>query len=41
VEMGRLGAEHLSLISRGKARLPLKIVLPTQLIRRDSAVKLN
>ena len=41
VEMGRLGAEHLSLISRGKARLPLKIVLPTQLFRRDSAVKLN
>ena len=39
VEMGRLGAEHLSQISKGKERLPLKIVLPTKLIKRDSVVR--
>ena len=39
VEMGRLGAENLSLISRGKAKLPLKIVLPTKLMKRASSVK--
>ena len=39
VEMGRLGAEHLSQISKGKERLPLKIVLPTKLIKRDSVAK--
>ena len=36
MEMGRLGAENLSLISRGKVRLPVKIVLPTRLIARES-----
>ncbi len=41
VEMGRLGAENLSLISRGKAKLPLKIVLPTKLLKRASSAKLN
>ncbi len=41
VEMGRLGAEHLSQISRGQAKLPIKVVLPTRLIKRDSAVKIN
>lgn len=39
VEMGRLGAEHLSRIRQGKERLPLKIVLPTHLIKRASVVK--
>jgi DNA-binding LacI/PurR family transcriptional regulator len=36
VEMGRLGAENLYQISRGKVKLPLKIVLPTKLIKRQS-----
>lgn len=36
VEMGRLGAEHLNQISKGMERLPLKIVLPTKLLKRDS-----
>ena len=35
-EMGRLGAENLYQISRGKVRLPLKMVLPTRLIKRQS-----
>jgi DNA-binding LacI/PurR family transcriptional regulator len=37
VEMGRLGAENLYLISRGKVKLPLKMVLPTKLVKRQSA----
>lgn len=37
VEMGRLGAENLYQISRGKATLPVKVVLPTRLIKRQSA----
>lgn len=41
VEMGRLGAEHLSQISLGQAKLPIKVVLPTRLIKRDSAVRIN
>ena len=36
VEMGRLGAEKLFQISRGQVRLPVKVVLPTKLIRRQS-----
>jgi len=36
VEMGRLGAENLYQISRGKVKLPVKIVLPTKLINRQS-----
>jgi LacI family transcriptional regulator len=40
VEMGRLGAENLSQISRGKAKLPLKIVLPTKLMKRASSAKI-
>ena len=36
VEMGRLGAENLFQISRGRVRLPLKIILPTKLIKRQS-----
>ncbi|MCB9747754.1 MAG: substrate-binding domain-containing protein [Candidatus Omnitrophica bacterium] len=41
VEMGRLGAENLSLISRGKAGLPVKVVLPTKLLKGDSTAKLS
>ena len=36
MEMGRLGAENLYQISQGKVKLPVKIVLPTKLIKRDS-----
>ena len=36
VEMGRLGAENLFQISCGKVKLPVKIVLPTNLIKRQS-----
>lgn len=36
VEMGRLGSEQLSLISRAQAKLPVKVILPTQLVKRDS-----
>ena len=36
VEMGRLGAENLYQISHGKVKLPVKVVLPTKLIKRDS-----
>ena len=36
VEMGRLGAESIFQISRGKVKLPLKVVLPTKLIKRHS-----
>lgn len=37
LEMGRLGAESLHQISCGKVQLPLKIVLPTKLVKRQSA----
>jgi DNA-binding LacI/PurR family transcriptional regulator len=36
VEMGRLGAENLYQISRGKIQLPVKVVLPTKLVKRQS-----
>ena len=36
LEMGRLGAESLYQISRGKVKLPLKAVLPTKLVKRQS-----
>jgi len=36
VEMGRLGAENLFQISRGKVKLPVKLVLPTKLVKRQS-----
>jgi len=39
VEMGRLGAENLRQISLGKAKLPIKMTLPTKLIKRDSIAK--
>ncbi len=41
MEMGRLGAENLYRISQGKARLPVKNILPTTLTERKSVVKLN
>lgn len=39
LEMGRVGAENLSLISKGKVKLPVKITLPTKLIKRASVMK--
>lgn len=39
-EMGRLGVEQLSLISRGKVILPSKTILKTKLIKRQSVAKL-
>lgn len=36
IEMGRLGLEHLYLISRGKAVLPMKTLLPAKLVVRQS-----
>lgn len=41
MEMGRLGAEKLNLIRLGKEKLPLKITLPTKLIKRKSVSKIN
>ncbi len=40
VEMGRVGAENLFQIIQGKAKLPVKIVLPTRLIKRESVAKI-
>ena len=37
VEMGRVGAENLFEVIQGKAKLPVKIILPTRLIKRESA----
>ena len=39
VEMGRLGTEQLFLVSCGKAQLPVKMTLPTRLIKRKSTAK--
>jgi LacI family transcriptional regulator len=39
LEMGRVGMENISLISRGKGKLPVKIVLPTKLVKRESVAK--
>ena len=36
LEMGRRGMENLYQISRGKMKLPVKVVLPTKLIQRQS-----
>ncbi len=36
IEMGRVGMENLSLISQGKGKLPVKIILPTKLIKKES-----
>jgi len=40
-EMGRLGAENLSRISLGKAALPVKLTLPTKLIKRKSITQVK
>lgn len=41
VEMGRLALETLHQISLGKIKLPVKILLPTQLIKRKSVQELK
>jgi len=41
VEMARLGAENLQLVTRGRVKLPVKITLPTHLIKRNSVAKVN
>ncbi|MFT5169590.1 MAG: DNA-binding LacI/PurR family transcriptional regulator [Candidatus Omnitrophota bacterium] len=40
-EMGRLGAEALFKVSRGKAVLPVKVILPTRLVKRKSVAPIN
>ena len=39
VEMGQLGLETLHQIAQGKAKLPVKTVLPAKLVLRESCVK--
>lgn len=39
VEMGQLGLETLHQITQGKAKLPVKTVLPAKLVLRESCVK--
>ncbi len=41
LEMGRVGMENLYKVSRGKAKLPVKIVLPTKFIKRKSMSKIK
>ncbi len=41
VEMGRLGVENLYQITHGQARLPVKILLATEFIERNSTEQLN
>ena len=41
VEMGRLGVEHLFQVTQGKAQLPVKILLPTELVERQSVKRLK
>ena len=41
VEMGRLGVENLFQVTQGKAKLPVKILLPTELIERQSVKRLK
>ncbi|MFT7538769.1 MAG: DNA-binding LacI/PurR family transcriptional regulator [Lysobacterales bacterium] len=40
-EMGRLGAEALFKVSRGKAVLPVKVILPTRLVKRKSVAPIK
>ncbi len=40
IEMGRLGLEMLYQVSHGKAKLPVKEVLPARLIKAESMVKM-
>ncbi len=39
MEMGRLGAETLSQMSKGKVRTPVQIILPTKYIERETVIK--
>lgn len=39
LEMGRLGLENLALIAQGKAKLPVKVILPTKLLKRATTEK--
>lgn len=39
IEMGRLGVENLHQICMGKAKLPIKISLPTQMVKGESLAK--
>ncbi len=39
VEMGRLGMEKLFQVSRGKVKLPVREILPTKLVKRQSIAK--
>jgi LacI family transcriptional regulator len=39
VEMGRLGAENLYQITRGKMKLPVKEILPTKTVSRSTTAK--
>lgn len=39
IEMGRVGMENLYDISRGKAKLPVKIKLPTKFMKRESTAE--
>ncbi len=41
VEMGRLGVENLFQVTQGKAKLPVKILLPTELVERQSVKRLK
>ena len=41
IEMGRVGVENLYQVTQGKARLPVKVVLPTKLIKRASTQTLD
>lgn len=40
VEMGRVGAENLFQIIQGKAKLPVKIILSTKFVKRESVMKI-
>ena len=41
IEMGRLGVESLFQITRGKAKLPVKVLLPTRFVNRQSTHRFN
>jgi DNA-binding LacI/PurR family transcriptional regulator len=41
IEMGRIGLENLNQIRLGKGKLPVKIVLPTSLVKRQSCASVG
>lgn len=41
VEMGRLALEKLNQLSLGKEKVPVKVVLPARLVKRESTLVLN